>query len=270
MSLSAFFDPVALCFVVGATVSVAIVQNGAATTKKALGALKSVLWTNTTAREEQGHLAVLRIEHIVESRGINCADRVKAGGTFVTNAAEMMANERSPSAFEQAMQRLAIAQRNEATNAVRFWENMADAAPPIGMLGTVVGLIMLFGQVDDAAAIGRAMAISLLTSLYGLALANLIAGPISQRLARIYSEELGWQEDVAHRLIDLGHREYPEIALDGLEAHNVGHEGDAQSDGTGNAPLAANKQPVSHPASVKKPIAPKKGRKPLPNVETSI
>jgi len=269
MSLSAFIDPLALCCVVGASITVAMVQNGTATAKQALGALKSVLWINTAAHEEESHLAVLRIEHIVESRGINCADRVKTGGTFVTNAAEMMANERSSSAFHNAIQRLAIAQRNQATNVVRFWENMADAAPPIGMLGTVVGLIMLFGQVDDAAAIGRAMAISLLTSLYGLALANLIAGPISQRLARIYGEELGWQEDVAHRLINLGHREYPDIAPNALMASAAGHVGEAHIE-TGQAPPPATSHAVSHPASAKRPAAPAKGREPLPSHEASI
>lgn len=270
MSLSAFIDPVALCFVVGASITVAIVQNGTITSKKALAALKKTVWINTAKHEEESHLAVLRIEHIVESRGINCADRVKTGGTFVTDAAEMMANERSSSNFQDAIQRLTIAQRNHATNVVRFWENMADAAPPIGMLGTVVGLILLFGEVDDAAAIGRAMAISLLTSLYGLALANLVAGPISQRLARIYGEELGWQEDVAHRLINLGHREYPDITPEALGVVPAPHNDEEPLDNNDEMPQPAGMRPISHPASVKQPMASRKGRKPLPKEETSV
>lgn len=211
MSITSFIDPLALSLVAGASISTAWVQNGSATAKRAVKAACTILWSNPKNRADDGHRAVLRIEHVVESRGVNCADRVKTGGRFVTDAAEMMANQRTATGFQQAVQRLAAEQRNQASANVRFWENMADSAPAMGMLGTVIGLIVLFGQVDDAAAIGRAMAIALLTTLYGLAIANLVAGPIAQRLARIYGEELGWQEDVANRLIDIGRREYPDI-----------------------------------------------------------
>jgi chemotaxis protein MotA len=216
MTIAAFFDPLALVCVAGGSFAVAWVQNGTAAMLGGFGALRRDLWLKPQDQADEGHRAVLRIEHTVESRGISCADRVKAGGAFVSAAADAMANNRSLDGFQAAMLRLAAQRRARLTAKVRFWENVADCAPAMGMLGTVVGLIMLFGNVDDAASIGRAMAVALLTTLYGLVLSNLIAGPIAQRLARIASEQIGWEEDAARRLIEIGRREYPDITASGL------------------------------------------------------
>ena len=217
MSIASFFDPLALSFVAGTSFAVAWAQNGTAAMKRGLGALGGTLWINPEHQADEGFRAFLRIEHVVETRGINCADRIKAGGSFVTEAAELLANQRGHDRFQQAIQRLAAQRRAQMAASIRFWENIADCAPAVGMLGTVIGLILLFGQVDDASAIGEAMAIALLTTLYGLAIANLIAGPIAQRLARIAGDQLMWQDDLTLRLVDLGRREYADIARDHLK-----------------------------------------------------
>lgn len=214
--MAAFFDPLALLCVIGGSFIVAWVQNGTAAALSALAAVRRELWAKPQADADVSHRAVLRIEHLVESRGIACADRVKTGGAFVTAAAEAMANQRSLDGFHKAIVRLSAQRRARVTAMVRFWENVADCAPAMGMLGTVVGLIMLFGNVNDAASIGRAMAVALLTTLYGLVLANLVAGPIAQRLARIAGDQIGWEEDIAHRLLDIGKREYPDITASGI------------------------------------------------------
>lgn len=216
MTIAAFLDPLSLACVAGGSLAVAWVQNGTATTVSGLCALRRELWLKTQEQADAGHRAVLRIEHAVESRGIGCADRVKAGGTFISAAADAMANNRSLDGFQTAMVRLGAQRRARLTAMVRFWENVADCAPAMGMLGTVIGLILLFGNVSDAASIGRAMAVALLTTLYGLVLSNLIAGPIAQRLARIAGEQIGWEEDATRRLIEIGRREYPDITASGL------------------------------------------------------
>jgi len=216
MTIAAFLDPVSLACVAGGSFFVAWVQNGTEAALSGFSGLRRELWIKTQDQSDNGHRAVLRIEHTVESRGIACADRVKSGGAFVTLAAEAMANHRSLDGFQGAILRLGAQRRARLTAMVRFWENVADCAPAMGMLGTVIGLIMLFGNVEDAASIGRAMAVALLTTLYGLVLSNLIAGPIAQRLARIAGDQIGWEEDAARRLVEIGRREYADITASGL------------------------------------------------------
>ena len=51
------------------------------------------------------------------------------------------------------------------------------------MIGTLVGLVQMLANMGDPSSIGPAMAIALLTTLYGALIANLIALPIADKLA---------------------------------------------------------------------------------------
>ena len=64
----------------------------------------------------------------------------------------------------------------------------AEVAPAFGMIGTLVGLVLMLKDMSDPAAIGPAMAIALLTTLYGSIMANVLLNPIAAKL-KIYSKE---------------------------------------------------------------------------------
>jgi chemotaxis protein MotA len=57
-------------------------------------------------------------------------------------------------------------------------------APAMGMIGTLVGLVQMLANMSDPASIGPAMAVALLTTLYGAVIANAFAQPMSDKLAR--------------------------------------------------------------------------------------
>ena len=53
----------------------------------------------------------------------------------------------------------------------------------MGMIGTLIGLVQMLANMSDPKAIGPAMAVALLTTMYGAILANVICLPIAQKLA---------------------------------------------------------------------------------------
>jgi chemotaxis protein MotA len=63
---------------------------------------------------------------------------------------------------------------------------MAGFAPAFGMLGTLIGLVNLMFLLGDGdmTAIGQQMALALLTTFYGVLLANLIFKPVAVKLER--------------------------------------------------------------------------------------
>lgn len=65
----------------------------------------------------------------------------------------------------------------------RMFRSIADVAPAMGMIGTLIGLVQMLAQMDDPKKIGPAMAVALLTTLYGAVIANAIALPIAEKLA---------------------------------------------------------------------------------------
>lgn len=66
---------------------------------------------------------------------------------------------------------------------------MATYAPAMGMIGTLIGLVQMLANMSDPAAIGPAMAVALLTTLYGAIIANAFASPLSEKLTLISGYE---------------------------------------------------------------------------------
>lgn len=66
---------------------------------------------------------------------------------------------------------------------------LADVAPAMGMIGTLIGLVQMLSAMDDPKAIGPAMAVALLTTLYGAIIANAFATPIADKLSHRSDEE---------------------------------------------------------------------------------
>ncbi len=72
---------------------------------------------------------------------------------------------------------------------ITMFKAIGDAAPAMGMIGTLIGLVQMLSAMDDPKAIGPAMAVALLTTLYGAIIANAVALPIADKLKKISSEE---------------------------------------------------------------------------------
>ena len=92
---------------------------------------------------------------------------------------------------------------------------LADVAPAMGMIGTLIGLVAMLSNMDDPKSIGPAMAVALLTTLYGAFLANVIAIPIAAKLNLRLSEEKMNQELVLDAVLGIQDGQNPRV-IEGL------------------------------------------------------
>lgn len=84
-----------------------------------------------------------------------------------------------------------------AQGCVKAW---IDIGPAMGMIGTLVGLVLMLGNMADPKAIGPAMAVALLTTLYGAFLANVLFGPMLTKLEGYSADEILYRELVIEGL----------------------------------------------------------------------
>lgn len=61
-------------------------------------------------------------------------------------------------------------------------QTMARMAPAFGLAGTLVGLMKMFTQLSDPSKLGMGMAVALLTTFYGIMVANLVLLPMARKL----------------------------------------------------------------------------------------
>ena len=71
----------------------------------------------------------------------------------------------------------------------KIFKSIGDAAPAMGMIGTLIGLVQVLSNMGDPASIGPSMTVALLTTLYGAMIANIFAIPIADKLALQADEE---------------------------------------------------------------------------------
>ena len=78
----------------------------------------------------------------------------------------------------------------------RFYEKAASFAPAFGMIGTLVGLILMLGNMSDVDALAKGMAVALITTLYGSLLANVVCLPMASKLKarNFYANSWSWRE----------------------------------------------------------------------------
>jgi len=99
---------------------------------------------------------------------------------------------------------------------VKAW---VDTAPAMGMIGTLIGLVLMLGNMADPKAIGPAMAVALLTTLYGAFIANVIFGPMLTKLENYTSYEVVYREMVVLGLRSISRGESPRNIQDIMAAN---------------------------------------------------
>ena len=90
--------------------------------------------------------------------------------------------------------------------AVQGW---VDLAPAMGMIGTLIGLVLMLGNMGDPKSIGPAMAVALLTTLYGAFVANVMFMPMVGKLEYYTAYEVVYREMVLEGLRGIARSESP-------------------------------------------------------------
>ncbi|MDI6870357.1 MAG: motility protein A [Bacillota bacterium] len=96
-----------------------------------------------------------------------------------------------------------------------FW---AATAPGFGMVGTLIGLIQMLGNLNDPSSLGPGMATALITTFYGALAANWVFNPMAQKLKARSSEEILLKEVMIEGILSIQAGENPRIVEEKLKA----------------------------------------------------
>lgn len=123
-----------------------------------------------------------------------------------------MAVDGSPSELiESIMRSEMIATATRHRDGKGMLETLGRYAPAFGMIGTLLGLIIMLGNMDDPAAIGPGMAVALLTTLYGALVSNVIALPFADKLAYYARKELQIREVIVQGILAIQNGDNPRV-----------------------------------------------------------
>jgi chemotaxis protein MotA len=100
----------------------------------------------------------------------------------------------------------------------KIFDFLAAMGPSFGMIGTLVGLVLMLGNMSDVSSIGPNMAVALITTLYGSMLANVFCLPIVEKLKAFSRREILIKEMMLEGIMSLQSGDNPRIVEQKLTA----------------------------------------------------
>ena len=89
----------------------------------------------------------------------------------------------------------------------------------MGIIGTLIGLVNMLSSMDDPKSIGPAMAVALLTTLYGAMIANMVAFPIADKLGLRIIEEKRERSLIMDALLSIQSGQNPRVIAELLKSY---------------------------------------------------
>lgn len=85
--------------------------------------------------------------------------------------------------------------RAQKESSIEILHYLASVAPAAGLIGTIAGLIIMLGDIENSSQLSSGMSLALLTTLYGAILSNLVLQPLATKLDKKLKDE-----EMLHRL----------------------------------------------------------------------
>ena len=123
------------------------------------------------------------LAQIVRRQGPIGLERAVVSDPFLARGKQMIADGLPSEHLRSQLTRERELEIQRLVDGEKIFRAMGEAAPAFGMIGTIVGLVKMLWTMDDPSTIGPAMAIALLTTLYGALVAYAVALPIADKLA---------------------------------------------------------------------------------------
>ena len=122
------------------------------------------------------------ILNVVRRQGALAAEKIEINNAFFKEAMQMFIDGYKPESLKKFLEEERHLFIEKTEMAANIFRSIGDAAPAFGMIGTLIGLVQMLANLSDPSTIGPAMAVALLTTLYGAMLANLFALPLAERI----------------------------------------------------------------------------------------
>jgi chemotaxis protein MotA len=125
---------------------------------------------------------IVELATIARKDGMIALEGQEIDNPFLSKAVSMLVDGTDPLIIKSSLDRELVSTKMRHARGAKIFSAWGEIAPAMGMIGTLIGLVQMLGNMGDPKSIGPAMAVALLTTMYGAILANVICLPIAMKL----------------------------------------------------------------------------------------
>ncbi|CAM3105551.1 flagellar motor protein [Pseudomonas floridensis] len=218
--LSALLNGPAALIVIGGTLGASLLQSPMSAFMRAMkiirwvlfpprvdlpGGVDRVIGWSMTARKE----GLLGLETVADAEP----------DSYARKGLQLLVDGAEPEAIRSILEVDFITQETRDIQAAKVFESMGGYAPTVGIIGAVMGLIHVMGNLADPSQLGSGIAVAFVATIYGVATANLILLPVANKLKAIAHRQARYREMLLEGLLSIAEGENPrsiELKLQGF------------------------------------------------------
>ncbi|MCY1364733.1 Chemotaxis protein PomA [compost metagenome] len=219
-SAAALLNGPAALIVIGGTLGAAFLQTPVVVFKRGLsmarwilfpprvdlvGGINRVVGWSMTARKE----GLLGLEALADAEP----------DAYARKGLQLLVDGSEPETIRSILEVDLFTQEGRDLQAAKVFESMGGYAPTIGIIGAVMGLIHVMGNLADPAMLGSGIAVAFVATIYGVGLANLFLLPMGNKLKAVVLRQSRYREMLLEGILSIAEGENPrsiELKLQGF------------------------------------------------------
>jgi chemotaxis protein MotA len=222
--ISALIQPTAAMIVLGGTFGATFV---CFPLPAIINALKNVKIAFLPSKVDHGQVVKDIINYATKARrnGLISLEQEaqSAHDPFIKKGISLVVDGIDPQKLRETLEADIMAYEDHTKHSIEFYEAAGGFSPTIGIIGAVLGLIHVMGNLSDTSKLGGGIAVAFVATIYGLMIANIICLPIGTKLKIRMKEEMLRRIMILEGLIAIQNGENPHFIEQKLMAYVGGH-----------------------------------------------
>ena len=166
---------------------------------------------------------ITRVAEVVRKSGPIALENVQVDDPFLAQGIRYIADGYDREFIRDTMEKDRDNFLQRLDEGSKVYRAIGDCAPAWGMIGTIMGMVVMFANMSDPSKLGPAMATALLATLYGAVIANMITLPIADKLQIKLEEEEISRSLIIDGILQIRDAKSPTIVREMLLAYLPDH-----------------------------------------------
>lgn len=189
---TALIEPTAAMIVFGGTFGATMISFSGSVIKRFPVLVKMVFVHKQENRQEVMN-KLLELAQVARKEGLLSLESVIETSTdddFIKNGIRLVVDGVDPEGLQHTLETRIQNMEERHEEGIAMFEAMGGFGPTMGVLGTVMGMVHVLGNMTDAASLGPKIAIAFIATMYGVSSANILWLPFASKLKQINKEEV--------------------------------------------------------------------------------
>lgn len=219
-SVDTLIHGAAFVIVVGGSLGAVMLQSHFKTFQRAIKILAWIVKTPVQPMQE-GIKSVSSWSNLARREGLLGLEKTlnKNIEPFILKGLNMLVDGNNAETIRTAMYVELDSNEKELLKAAKIYESMGGYAPTLGIIGAVLGLIHVMGNLSNPELLGAGIATAFVATIYGVGFANLFFIPVYHKLRAVITDQSQYREMIIDGIVCIAEGENPRVIENKLSGY---------------------------------------------------